>query len=159
MGVACARTPWIYAHKCNRSWCGKDHQWSSAHFPKNRKCPSTRMEKSLSQHQPLRQVALRVWLSCKCRYFIWCLIQSSSKGICWQIVPRTEGGGQDWVHPLFSNNLPTAYLNPTAVTRNSADKVSKGHAMGLAWCEKHCLTHFLSHLDHWEWPAEVFKRI
>ena len=61
-GVACATTPWIYAHKCKRSWCGKDHQWSSAHFPENRKYPSTRMEKSFSQHQPLRQVALRVWL-------------------------------------------------------------------------------------------------
>ena len=24
-GVPCARTPCIYAHKCNRSGCGKDH--------------------------------------------------------------------------------------------------------------------------------------
>ena len=51
-------------------------------------------------------------------------------------MPRTEGGGQDWVHPFFSNNLPTAYLNPRAVTRHLADKVSKGHTRGLAWCEK-----------------------
>ena len=43
--------------------------------------------------------------------------------------------------------------------RNSADKVSKGHTMGLAQCEKHCLGLLLSHLDHWEWPAAVFKRI
>ena len=59
-------------------------------------------------------------------------------------MPRTEGGGQDWVHPLFSKNLPAAYLNPRAVTRNLADKVSKGHTMGLAGREKHCLRHFLS---------------
>ena len=51
-------------------------------------------------------------------------------------MPRTEGGGQDWVHPFFSNNLPTAYLNPRAVTRHLADKVSKGHTGGLAWREK-----------------------
>ena len=43
--------------------------------------------------------------------------------------------------------------------RNSADKVSKGHTMGLARCEKHCLGLLLSHLDHWEWPAAVFKGI
>ena len=72
-------------------------------------------------------------------------------------MPRTEGGGHDWVHPLFSENLPAAYLNPRAVTRNLADKVSKGHTMGLAGREKHCLRHFLSHLDHWEWPAEGLK--
>ena len=47
-----------------------------------------------------------------------------------------RGGGQDWVHPFFSNNLPTAYLNPRAVTRHLADKVSKGHTRGLAWPEK-----------------------
>ena len=51
-------------------------------------------------------------------------------------MPRTEGGGQDWVHPFFSNNLPTAYLNPRAVTRHLADKVSKGRTRGLAWREK-----------------------
>ena len=55
-------------------------------------------------------------------------------------MPRTEGGGQDWVHP--SNNLPTAYLNPRAVTRHLADKVSKGHTRGLAWREK-TLSHAL----------------
>lgn len=32
--------------------------------------------------------------------------------------------------PRFSNNLPTAYLNPDVVTANLADEVSKGHTMG-----------------------------
>ena len=32
--------------------------------------------------------------------------------------------------PRFSNNLPTAYLNPAVVTANLADEVSKGRTMG-----------------------------
>ena len=54
-GVPCARTPCIYAHKCNRSGCGKDHP--GINCPSSygtEKVPSPRVGKSNSQHQNSR---------------------------------------------------------------------------------------------------------
>jgi len=54
-GVPCARTPCIYAHKCNRSGCGKDHpgiKCPSSYG--SEKEPSPRVGKSNSQHQSRR---------------------------------------------------------------------------------------------------------
>ena len=54
-GVPCARTPCLYAHKCNRSGCGKDHPGIKC--PTNygtEKQPPLRAGKSSLQHQSTR---------------------------------------------------------------------------------------------------------
>ena len=54
-GVPCARTPCIYAHKCNRSGCGKDHPGIKCpNFFGAAKEPLPRGGKSLSQHHSTR---------------------------------------------------------------------------------------------------------
>lgn len=54
-GIPCARTPCIYAHKCNRSGCGKDHHGIKCpNFYRTDKEPSPRVGRSTPQHQSPR---------------------------------------------------------------------------------------------------------
>ena len=52
------------------------------------------------------------------------------KKLCSELRKGARIGYSGPRHPRFSNNLPTAYLNPEVVTGNLADKVAKGHTMG-----------------------------
>ena len=55
-GIPCAGTPCIYAHKCNRSGCGKDHPGIKCpNFYRTDKEPSPRVGRSTPQHQSTRQ--------------------------------------------------------------------------------------------------------
>ena len=54
-GIPCARTPCIYAHKCNRPGCGKDHpRIKCPNFYRTDKEPSPRVGRSTPQHQSTR---------------------------------------------------------------------------------------------------------
>ena len=132
-GVPCARNPCIYAHKCNRSGCGKDHPGI--------KCPSLSGTKSLSP----------VWESPSAITTVPATEISSFGGVVTPVnIPvlyqaLSNHPEREFVHklcselregprigysgprcPRFSNNLPTAFLNPEVLTANLTDEVFKG---------------------------------
>lgn len=138
-GVPCARTPCIYAHKCNRSGAGRiipglsapismEEQkkslfqgWES-HSPSTR-APATEKRSFGGVVTPVNIVNLYQALSNHPeREFV--------NKLCSELREGARIGYSGPRCPRFSNNLPTAYLNPDVVTANLADEVSKGHTMG-----------------------------
>ena len=69
-GIPCARTPYIYAHKCNRSGCRKVHPGIKCpNVYQTDKQPSPRVGRSTPQHQSTRHREKYLWwcgYSCQC---------------------------------------------------------------------------------------------
>ena len=139
-GVPCARTPCIYAHKCNRSGCGKDHPGI--------KCPS--FSGTEREREPLPKVGKSLHSTTapatETRSFggvvtpvnVANLYQALFNHPVKEFVSKLRSDLREgaWTGysgprcPRFSHNLPTAYLNPEIVTANLAHEVSKERTMG-----------------------------
>ena len=139
-GVPCARTPCSYAHKCNRSGCGKDHPGIKCPTnygtekplhregklpppPPSPKAPATEKNSFGGIVTPVKVETLYQALSDHPeREFV--------NKLCLELREGARIGYSGPRSPRFSNNLPTAFLNPEVVTANLNDEVSKGRTMG-----------------------------
>ena len=134
-GVPCARNPCIYAHKCNRSGCGKDHPGI--------KCPSISgtvkepvpsVGKSIPHHHSTRHCFGGVVTPVNVPVLYQALFNHPEREFVHKLCSELREGARIGYSgprcPRFSNNLPTAFLNPEVVTANLTDEVSKGRTVG-----------------------------
>ena len=136
--LPCARTPCSYAHKCNRSGCGKDHPGikcptnygtdkqpphREGKSPPSTKAPATEKNSFGGIVTPVNVETLYQALSDHPeREFV--------NKLCLELREGARIGYSGPRYPRFSNNLPTAFLNPEVVSANLNDEVSKGCTMG-----------------------------
>ena len=123
-GIPCARTPYIYAHKCNRSGCRKVHPGI--------KCPNVyQTDKEPSQGWDGQPLSTRAPATEKSIFGgvvtpvnVFNLYQALSNHperefvnkLCSELREGARIGYSGPRCPRFPHNLPTAYLNPEVVT-------------------------------------------